>query len=118
LREIVVTINYRLGALGFLTASSLDAESPHGVSGNYGLEDQQAALKWIKANAAAFGGNPNNITLFGESAGANSTEYQLASPSPPACSSTPSSRAPSAPRIATATRKVLERPCRGWELLR
>jgi para-nitrobenzyl esterase len=78
--EIVVTINYRLAALGFLTAPSLDAESPHGVSGNYGLEDQQAALRWIKANAAAFGGNANNITLFGESAGANSTEYQLASP--------------------------------------
>ena len=78
--NIVVFVDYRLGALGYLTAPALDAESPYKVSGNYGLEDQQAALQWVKSNIAAFGGAPYNVTLFGESAGANATEYQLVSP--------------------------------------
>jgi para-nitrobenzyl esterase len=77
---VVVVVTYRVGALGFLTAPALDAETPQHVSGNYGLLDQQAALKWVARNIAAFGGSPFNVTLFGESAGANSTEYQLASP--------------------------------------
>ena len=77
---IVVTVTYRIGPLGFLTAPALDAESAQGVSGNYGLEDQQAALRWVNRNIVSFGGNPLNVTLFGESAGANSTEYQLVSP--------------------------------------
>lgn len=77
---IVVVITYRVGALGFLTAPALDAETPARTSGNYGLLDQQAALRWVRDNIAAFGGNPQNVTLFGESAGADSTEYALATP--------------------------------------
>jgi para-nitrobenzyl esterase len=76
----VVVVTYRVGALGFLTAPALDAENAQHVSGNYGLLDQQEALRWVRRNAAAFGGNPFDVTLFGESAGADSTEYQLASP--------------------------------------
>jgi para-nitrobenzyl esterase len=75
---IVVTINYRLGALGFLADPALD--SPDGKSGNYGLMDQQEALRWVQRNISAFGGNPQNVTLFGESAGGLSTLAQLASP--------------------------------------
>ena len=55
---VVVTINYRLGPFGFLAHPELDAESPNHVSGNYGLLDQQAALRWVKTNIAAFGGDP------------------------------------------------------------
>jgi para-nitrobenzyl esterase len=72
---VVVTLNYRLGVFGFLDHPSLGAGS-----GDYGLEDQQAALRWVHRNAAAFGGDANNVTLFGESAGGVSTCAQLASP--------------------------------------
>ena len=78
---VVVTITYRVGALGFLTSSALDRENKAGISGNYGLLDQQAALRWVRDNISAFGGDPQNVTLFGESAGADSTEYALVSPS-------------------------------------
>lgn len=74
----VVTFNYRLGALGFLAAPAL--EDGAGGSGNYGLMDQQAALRWVRRNVAAFGGDPRNVTVFGESAGAMSICAQLASP--------------------------------------
>lgn len=67
---VVVSINYRLGALGFLALPALDAEGT--ASGNYGLLDQIAALQWVRKNIASFGGDPRNITLFGESAGAHS----------------------------------------------
>ena len=77
---IVVEVTYRVGALGFLTTPALDAENAQHVSGNYGVLDQQAALRWVKANIAAFGGDATRVTLFGESAGADSTEFQLASP--------------------------------------
>jgi len=77
---VVVTVTYRVGALGFLTAPALDKESPAEVSGNYGLQDQQAALRWVRRNIAAFGGDAQNVTVFGESAGGNSVEYQLVSP--------------------------------------
>ncbi len=77
---VVVTINYRLGPLGFLAHEGLSAESPDGVSGNYGLLDQLAALTWVRDNIAAFGGNPGNVTIFGESAGSWSVCYLYASP--------------------------------------
>lgn len=77
---VVVTINYRLGALGFLAHPELSAESRQGVSGNYALLDQIAALKWVEKNIAAFGGDPDNVTIAGESAGALSVMYLMASP--------------------------------------
>ena len=76
---VVVTINYRLGALGFLADSAL-AGHPGGPSGNYGLMDQQAALRWVQRNIRGFGGNPRNVTVLGESAGGLSTLSQLVSP--------------------------------------
>jgi para-nitrobenzyl esterase len=76
---IVVTINYRLGALGFLAHPALAAH-PGGPTGDYGLMDQQAALRWVHRNISAFGGNPANVTLFGESAGGQSVLLQLTSP--------------------------------------
>ena len=77
---VVVTINYRLGILGFLGHSELAAESPHRASGNYGLLDQLAALRWVQANIAKFGGDPANVTLFGQSAGAQDSAILSASP--------------------------------------
>lgn len=77
---IVVTINYRLGAFGFLALPSLSAEDANGSSGNYGLQDQQFALQWVHNNIQAFGGNSNNVTIFGESAGGFSVCANIASP--------------------------------------
>ena len=77
---VFVSINYRLGPLGWLALPELSAESPHGVSGNYGLLDQIEALKWVKKNIAAFGGDPGNVTIMGESSGGQSVAYLLTSP--------------------------------------
>lgn len=77
---VLVTINYRLGPLGFFAHPALTSESPHGSSGNYGLLDKIAALEWVRDNIAAFGGNPNNVTIFGQSAGSWSVCYLMASP--------------------------------------
>ncbi len=77
---VVVTFNYRLGTLGFMAHPLLSAESPDGVSGNYGLLDQIAALNWVKRNIAAFGGDPGQVTVFGQSAGAESMALLLVSP--------------------------------------
>tara|TARA_R110000824_G_scaffold163733_8_gene339534 strand:- start:4347 stop:6011 length:1665 start_codon:yes stop_codon:yes gene_type:complete len=77
---IVVSINYRLGALGYFAHPVLSAESADGVSGNYGLLDQIAALQWVKRNIGAFGGNAANVTIAGESAGALSVMYLMAAP--------------------------------------
>jgi para-nitrobenzyl esterase len=77
---VVVSINYRLGAMGFLAHPALTAESEHGVSGNYGLLDQIAALEWVRDNIANFGGDPDQVTVFGESAGAADIGTLIASP--------------------------------------
>jgi carboxylesterase type B len=77
---MVVSINYRLGVFGFLALPSLNAEAGDHASGDYGLLDQEAALRWVHANIAAFGGNPRNVTIAGESAGGYSVCSLLASP--------------------------------------
>jgi para-nitrobenzyl esterase len=77
---VTVTLNYRLDIFGFLSHPELTKESPHHASGNYGLLDQLAALLWVKRNIAAFGGDPNKITVGGESAGSISVSAQMASP--------------------------------------
>jgi para-nitrobenzyl esterase len=77
---IVVNANYRLGVFGFYSHPELTKESGHNASGNYGFLDQVAALKWVEANIAAFGGNPHNITIGGESAGSFSVSALMASP--------------------------------------
>ena len=77
---VLVSINYRLGSFGFLAHAGLSAESEHGSSGNYGLLDKIAALKWVQANAAAFGGDPDRVLIFGQSAGSMSVCSLVASP--------------------------------------
>jgi para-nitrobenzyl esterase len=77
---LLVTINYRLGVLGFLAHPELTKESAHHASGNYALLDQIAALRWVHDNIAAFGGNPGNVTIFGESAGSFAVSAMMASP--------------------------------------
>ena len=77
---IVVTINYRVGLLGFLSHPELSRESGHHSSGNYGLRDQIAALAWIKRNVAAFGGDPERVTIWGQSAGSMAVSLLMASP--------------------------------------
>lgn len=77
---VVVSVNYRIGVLGYMAHPELSAESPEGVSGNYGVLDQIAGLEWVKKNVASFGGDPKRVTLMGESAGALSIVYLMASP--------------------------------------
>lgn len=77
---IIVTVNYRLGVLGYLADAALDMESASGASGNYGLADQQFALQWVRQNISAFGGDPDNVTIFGESAGGFSVCANVVSP--------------------------------------
>src|SRR5664279_3301851 len=135
---ILVSVTYRLGVLGFFTHPLLSAESVHHVSGNYGLFDQVAALKWIKNNIAQFGGDPNNITIFGQSAGAGSVKTLCESPlaknlfkkaiimsggglstapagmpAMPPMSAMPPAVAPTAPNAAPATRPAAPGPPSG-----
>ncbi len=77
---VVVNMNYRVGIYGFFAHADLDKENPQGASGNYGLMDQIAALKWVRANVAAFGGDPDNVTIAGQSAGAASVHFLIDSP--------------------------------------
>jgi para-nitrobenzyl esterase len=77
---VVVTMNYRLGPFGFFAHPALTNESPHKASGNYGLADMVATLRWVKSNIAAFGGDPNTVTVFGQSAGAMAIGSLVSSP--------------------------------------
>lgn len=77
---VVVTINYRIGPFGFLAHPELSKESAHGASGNYGILDQIAALKWVQKNIDKFGGDPDRVTIFGQSAGSRSVCALVASP--------------------------------------
>jgi para-nitrobenzyl esterase len=77
---VVVSMNYRLGVFGFFAHPDLDKESGHNASGNYGLMDQLAALQWVHRNIALFGGDPENVTIFGESAGSFSVSAMMATP--------------------------------------
>ena len=77
---VTLTVNYRLGVFGFFAHPELTKSSKHGGSGNYGLLDQHAALKWVQDNIAAFGGDPSRVTIAGESAGSISVSAQMASP--------------------------------------
>lgn len=77
---VLVSMNYRVGQMGFFAHPELSAENPEGVSGNYGILDQIAALEWIQDNIAAFGGDPEKVTIFGESAGGISVSMLCASP--------------------------------------
>ena len=77
---VAVSVNYRLNVFGFLAHPELTKESPHHASGNYGLMDQAAALEWVRTNIAAFGGDPNRVTIAGESAGSISVSALMASP--------------------------------------
>ncbi len=77
---VVVSVNYRLGVFGFLALPELTRESPHKASGNYGLLDQNAGLRWVQENIASFGGDPRHVTIAGESAGSISVSAHMASP--------------------------------------
>jgi para-nitrobenzyl esterase len=77
---VLVSINYRMGRFGFLAHPWLNAESKHHTSGNYGLMDEIAALQWVRHNVAQFGGDPAQITIFGQSAGGQSVNYLITSP--------------------------------------
>ncbi len=77
---VAITISYRLGIFGFFCHPELTAESPHHAAGNYGLLDQNAALKWVQENVSAFGGDPSKVTIAGESAGSFSVSAQVVSP--------------------------------------
>ena len=77
---VLVTINYRLGVFGYMAHPELSAESKHNASGNYGTSDQIQALRWVQQNIGAFGGDPKNVTIFGESAGSWSVHHLVSSP--------------------------------------
>ena len=98
---VLVSLNYRVGPLGFLAHPELSAESPRKASGNYGLLDMIAGLQWVQKNIAVFGGDPNKVTIFGESAGGIAVSMLCASPRPKDYSMGPSHKA-----VARLARRV------------
>ena len=117
---VLVTINYRLGVFGFLATADL-AKEANGAAGNYGLLDMVAALQWVKANIGNFGGDPDNVTIFGESAGSFAVSTLMASPAAEGLFQRPSARAarPSAARCQpTPWKRARSRTASGlprWE---
>ena len=112
---VLVTINYRLGVFGFLATADL-AKEANGAAGNYGLLDMVAALQWVKANIKHFGGDPDNVTIFGESAGSFAVSTLMASPMAQGLFPRPSAKAarPSATCLPTDTLEAREKKDGAW----
>ena len=108
---VLVTINYRLNVFGFLAHPALSAESEHGASGNYGLLDMVAALEWVRDNAAAFGGDPQRVTIFGESAGGGAVMALMIAPQAEGLFH----RAIAQSTYVHGWDRPLDAPARGWE---
>ena len=108
---VLVTINYRLNVFGFLAHPALSAESAHGASGNYGLLDMVAALEWVRDNAAAFGGDPGRVTIFGESAGGGAVMALMIAPQAEGLFQ----RAIAQSTYVHGWDRPLGSPARGWE---
>ena len=108
---VLVTINYRLNVFGFLAHPALSAESAHGASGNYGLLDMVAALEWVRDNAAAFGGDPERVTIFGESAGGGAVMALMIAPQAEGLFH----RAIAQSTYVHGWDRPLDAPARGWE---
>lgn len=108
---VLVTINYRLNVFGFLAHPELSAESAHGASGNYGLMDMVAALEWVRDNAAAFGGDPGRVTIFGESAGGGAVMALMIAPQAEGLFH----RAIAQSTYIHGWDRPLDAPARGWE---
>ena len=108
---VLVTINYRLNVFGFLAHPALSAESPRGASGNYGLLDMVAALEWVRDNAAAFGGDPGRVTIFGESAGGGAVMALMIAPQAEGLFH----RAIAQSTYVHGWDRPLDAPARGWE---
>ena len=108
---VLVTINYRLNVFGFLAHPALSAESPHGASGNYGLLDMVAALEWVRDNAAAFGGDADRVTIFGESAGGGAVMALMIAPQAEGLFH----RAIAQSTYVHGWDRPLDAPARGWE---
>ena len=112
---VVVSLNYRMGRLGFFAHAALAAEAPNDVRGNYGYMDQLAVLKWVQRNIAAFGGDPKQVTIFGESAGGGSVLVHLVSPMSRGLFSARSCN-PQGPRADApkSSRRLTSKPRRIW----
>ena len=108
---VVVTINYRLNVFGFLAHPALSDESPHGASGNYGLLDMVAALEWVRDNIATFGGDPERVMIFGESAGAGAVMSVMLMPQAEGLYQ----RAIAQSNYIRGWDRPLDEPARGWE---
>ena len=108
---VLVTINYRLNLFGFLAHAALSAESAHGASGNYGLMDMVAALEWVRDNAAAFGGDPARVAIFGESAGGGAVMALMIAPQAEGLFQ----RAIAQSTYIHGWDRPLDSPARGWE---